>query len=195
MKEAREMGLPSGITFEEVEKFNEILRKHGDSKQNQAYFEQMDKKDGQEQEAKKPKQTSYDLPDMQLVAVKPKSGACMCVMTGGAGVWHAVRGKIGEKPIVDYNCGETFSPDADLSALSVKMWDLLTYPLGINKFRSLIGEAKQATVVHIGMRGADHLDQEDRLDNLLAIDMIEDHIKSDTIKFLEDVSVNQLIAG
>ena len=39
MKEAREMGLPSGITFEEVEKFNKLLRTHGDSRQNQKYFE------------------------------------------------------------------------------------------------------------------------------------------------------------
>ena len=92
----------------------------------------MEKKtEGASAAPKKVKQTSYDIPELQTVNQKPQSGPCMCVKTAsGADVWYVVRGKVGQKPLVDFNCGDTFSPDADLSALSIKMWDVLCYPLG-----------------------------------------------------------------
>lgn len=40
--ESRELGLPTGITRHDVEKFKEVLQKHGDAKQNLEFTKKID---------------------------------------------------------------------------------------------------------------------------------------------------------
>lgn len=37
-KESKQLGLPNGIDMDDIKKFNELLKKHGDQKQNSGFF-------------------------------------------------------------------------------------------------------------------------------------------------------------
>ena len=56
--------------------------------------------------------------------------------------------------------------------LSKALWDNILYPVGYELFQNYLGDK-----AYIGGRPKDHLEQPDKLDNLLTAEMLEKHIK------------------
>lgn len=178
-KQSRQQGLPTGITHDDIEKFNEVIKKHGDGvgyalPSAQAVEEEPDLT------INKKVWKVVDLVDLPDYESKDKTNQPHVIILSSSDIPNKCYVAKDQKDNtltkkVNFNSQADFSPDTDVRSIATNYLNWLFYPLSLKQFQTDM-LSKQSYMLIQG-RPTDWLNQKDPLDDLISIDMIKDSIK------------------